>query len=421
MTFLWFPDFSNYRAVRLGTPAIFSLLFLSSGCGTESARTTSTDSAADTSLVADVRPVSEESAERFAEELVETISDADPSRPIDDFFDIEAIVDAVSSDLEISMELRGQFLAAVGRSLHGPNGFLPLVRRAVTDGGSYRLLQNYEEGGRRHVLIRLIQPEHEGVDYQDYTLSQNESGKTFAIDMYVYTAGEETTSSLRRAAIDFAVNENRTLLSRISGGNSKRIEYANELLEMRTAVTNGDPAKAIQIYDAFPAELQQMKGVLILRIHAATAIEGDNGPYEEAINDFQSFFPGDPATGLLSIDYFVLTEQTTKAIEAIDSLYSRVRDPFLLAMKASYIAELGDLAAATELARKAIDNEPELDYTYLSGLTVGLLAEDNEMVGECLSTLAENFGYEFTDLATAEGYEGFVKSPEYEAFRQKHQ
>lgn len=390
------------------------------GCGGGETGAPATENAVDPVAVDEAPatpPATEAQAKTFADELLATIGDAPGAKPIDQLLDMDSVLDKSLAGVDLSEKDRQGLASGVSTSLL-QRGIVEQLRMILQQGGSYSFVRSFEDDGRRHLLMRLLQPNSEGVNYHDFYLTENESGEVVASDMYIFMSGETISQTLRRTAVQLAAQQNRSLLSRITGDEVLFVKHLEEIGQLSQAVQGGNADKALGIYRSLPQEVQDTKLVLLLRLQSAGLLVDDPaGEYESAIKHFRKLFPDDAAVDFLSIDYYLLTEKFDKCLEAIDRVQSELQDPYMHTLKAAAYVAKGDLEAATKAANQAIEEEPTLEAAYATALTVSLEKADHEETLKHLRTLTTEFGYEWGDLTTVEGYEQFVQSPQYKTFQ----
>src|SRR6185369_15381122 len=71
----------------------------------------------------------------------------------------------------------------------------------------------------------------------------------------------------------------------------------------------------IQIYNSLPADLKNIRSILLLRLNASTWLKQVD--WEAAIKDFEKCFPADPQIDLCRIDIFIREKKVDEAFKAI--------------------------------------------------------------------------------------------------------
>jgi predicted Zn-dependent protease len=106
-------------------------------------------------------------------------------------------------------------------------------------------------------------------------------------------------------------------------------------------------------------------------------------------------------------------------MKMIDRLDQRVNDPYLQYLRGSVMLDKGDRKAAVGHFKAAIAGEPTLALAHW--VLIGLSLQDKQYkdTARYLDAIERDTSVELSDLGGLEQYAGFVKSPEYKAWKKK--
>lgn len=357
-------------------------------------------------------PITDDEARQFAAAVEKAVMLGDAG-VLSSLINPGLIADRAMTGLEAPDAARRGFRDGVTRS----NDLARQIAQLVAKGGSYRLLRIHQEGPEKRALFRLTMGET-GFNYHDLVLGRTALGEVRAADVYVYTTGELMSQTLRRAFLPLAVHASRGLLDRLSGNDSEYIRSLPQLKQMTDSLARGDAHSALASYRSLPATLRQDKSVLMLRFRAAQAA-GNDAEYLAALEDFRTHHPGDPATDVISIDYFLLREHFDEALGCVDRLDATVGgDAFLGVMRAHVylLQKKPDLARQTAL--KVIEVDPSLREPYRFLITASMIFGDHDETIRLLQRWEAQFQTRIDDLAQVGN---FSTLPQYPQFLQSSQ
>ena len=328
------------------------------GGGSEQARSGGGQAAASDS------GITEAEAGQFTNTMIQAIRSNNPTA-VANGIDLDALVSLSVKDLGISdANLRG-FTAGMKNSLSQSTGLTAQLAASVANGGSCDLLRYVDVEGHKRARVRLVHANFSGVNYIDFVLGRNAAGQIIAQDMYIFYSGELLSQTVRRAAVQLAAHDNRSILEKLKGSEPEFLKHTDDIQHIAQALQSGDTAGAAQIYNSLPESLKQDKSLQL--IHIRIAEKQSETQYSQALSDFRAAFPNDPASDLLAIDFYVLRKEYDKSLQAIDNLDRAVGgDPYLDTMRAFiYIIEkqYGPARQAAEKANQALPDRKDINQT----------------------------------------------------------
>jgi tetratricopeptide (TPR) repeat protein len=284
------------------------------------------------------------------------------------------------------------------------------------DDSSFRLLRLRMEGGAPHALYRVMTSQG-GVNYLDLELARNAEDQVVIADFYPYITGEPFSETMRRMYLQAAKEAGYNLVDKLMGKEQDFLKNASKLQEMQRQVQEKKFAEVVKTFDALPASLRQNKPFLLLRLTSASQL--DEAAYQKAIQDFEQAYPNDPSLDLISIDGHMMRKDYATVMKMIDRLDQRVKDPYLQYLRGSVMLDKGDRKAALGHFKAALAGEPTLALAHW--VLIGLSLQDKQFkdTARYLDAIERDTSVELGDLEEVEQYEGFVKSPEYKAWKKK--
>lgn len=358
-------------------------------------------------------PITQEDAEAFADELEQAI-EADDLDGLLRLFDFDALVDRALTGLELTPKSRTDIRLGMIAGLRKSAELQRKILEEVRAGATYETLRIHEQDGGRRVLVRMLSDG--GLNYHDYVLTKRPGGRAQAADVFVYFSGELVSTSMRRAMLPLAVQQSRNLIDRLTRSESDYVKHQSAILKVIQTSNNGPHDETLRLFDTLPESVKTDKNLLLARIRAAQNI-GDDALYAAAIEDFRRAHPDDVAVDIISLDYYVLRNQTKPAMAAIDRLDEQVGgDPYLDVFRAGIAVQAENFPLAREAAERAVKNLPDLRAPLDTLLDIVLHDEDHKATLAVLTKLRDRFGVTFKDLREVPPFEKFVASPQFQTW-----
>jgi tetratricopeptide (TPR) repeat protein len=282
---------------------------------------------------------------------------------------------------------------------------------------SFTLLRARTVKGVPRALFRSLSAR--GLNYLDLELTKDAKGQVRVVDIYPYVSGEFISETLRRSYLAAAADTNQGLVDRLMGKEQTYIKNLPRLQAIQQAFQAGKHEEVLRLYGQLPASFKNEKMAMLLRLQAAAALSVEGEAYAQAIADYEKALPNDPSVELVSFDGYLLRKDHAGAIRTIDKLDRRVRDPYLSVLRGNVMLDKGDTAEARRHYVAAITAEPTLLVGHWSLIGLALQEKKYKEVGERLDGLEATGLVRLNDLETVPEYEGFVKSPEYKAWKKR--
>jgi tetratricopeptide (TPR) repeat protein len=357
----------------------------------------------------------EAAVQEFAAKVEATVQAGDASF-LDAAVDLDAVLDKAMKGVDAPPDLVRQYRDQAKRQFRWGT----LIVEEVKKGGSYHFLRTRPGAGNLpHALFRII-PTTGGVNYHEYALQRDVSGRVTATDLNPLTQGWLSDTARREWLAIAAASGLAQTLKGLAGFENDYVKSLPEILAIQKLEGEGQNQAALARLLKLPPSVQANKTLLATRAVLAGPIGGQD--YEDAVAAFRRRFPGDPALNLLLIDYYGNKEQYDAAMASVDRLRQALggADAIQDLMRSNILRQKGDLRAAKVALQEAIEREPTLLKPYFALLDLSVIEKDyTETVR--LATLLEKGSVSIPDLSTLPLYADFVRSNEYKRWLESRQ
>jgi Flp pilus assembly protein TadD len=293
--------------------------------------------------------------------------------------------------------LVGDFFAEMDRSPDSTVKFM----RVVTRDTEARPLLRFDYGG-------------DGFEYIEFVVRPDGKGGVKIIDWAPLSGGDlysQIIGRMARILSEPAPGLIQTLLG-MEQVDQETLKRMKSIAEMRR---KGDLRNAYLEMEKLPPAIADSRFILVQRASLANEA-GDDAGYRKTLARLEQLHGKDPAAAFMLLDYYFLTQNLDKCLQAITTIESRVGvDGMTQMLRSSIYMTLGKHQEAVTYARKAIEVEPDMSTPYFtlaqSHVALGQFAEAIEVY----TTLQEDFGYQFTQegFAKSETFTKFVASPQF--------
>lgn len=314
-----------------------------------------------------------------------------------------------------SFDLTEEFEAGVHRGVAQNNPVPRMVTQLYQEtlnGGSYEAVDVVSRQGEQHAIFRVVGADG-ALNYHDFRIVPYEN--YFAADQFFVAATGEELADTLRGLVAPGLAAQSSLIGRLTGDSKKMLNDVQQIKSMMDSIRLGDQNNALSIYNKMSPDAKKAKLAQLGRIMATSVEDEEN--YLKALEDYAANFPNDPSLALLSIDAAYLREDSQQLYDAFEALQKWTGgDNYLKLMIGSVLCQLGDLERARAMWSEVQDEDIDSDakHNFALGITVGL--DDHAGTLKHLKILRDEFGYEFSDLRGAEGFEKFVESEEFKAW-----
>lgn len=360
------------------------------------------------------RPITPGDALKFGEDVVEAFRQLD-NEAVGRALDVKAMMEKATEGVDAPAQVKTDFLKGAQEAMErsGPP-LMAEIKPLVQAGADFRATKALDWKGQPACLVRWIDP-NGGAGYVVLLLERDaKDGRIRSTDYYPLASGELVSETVRRLYLAAVTHANRGIVDRLLGKDQAFVEHLGDMNRMIANNREGKLAETLKIFDALPEALKGEKIFQLLRYGAAQGI-GDDAKYLEAIQDFASRFPGDPATDFLLIDGHFMTKppQPEKSLECVDRLDKTLGgDAYTKVLRGNILTVMKREDDALAAFQAAVAAEPDLRPAYDGLLNTALALKRFNVVAEGLDALTSVFKVEIADLSEIDEFAEFLASPE---------
>jgi len=349
----------------------------------------------------------------FAKKLETTLRSGDPSF-LEAHLDYSAMGQTAAKGLELSAGFLAGFVDGFSKSV----AISSRIVDAMKNGGKFKLLRVRVVNGELRALYRLLQGH--GVNYHEYYLRARGDGDYAISDLYIYMIGEKVSATMRRALVPAAADQNRSLWDKLTGNESDYIKALGQIGEVQRLQKEEKYQEALNVYNSLPASVQHERSLMMIRLAIAKHVDKlnkDNSLYHATLDDFQKYFPNDPALDLLLLDAYYFDKDSSKLLSCLDRLEQSLGgDAYITYYRAMTYHSMKQDDKMVEFAQQAIAADRELPSPYYLLLQKSLDEKNYADTVKWLNALEHCANIVYLHMATQTLFADFVKSPEYQGW-----
>jgi hypothetical protein len=374
---------------------------------------------ATTSESAKTAPITADEAAAFAESLAQAVLRGELEASFR-LVDWNGILDKALEVPELPgiAAARSKFKRGIVLQVQRSGGGATEIHAAIQQGGSYRAMGVDRESDPPTVMFRLHQTKPFALNYHQFFLVRNVAGEVVAGDVSVFLTGEKMSESFRRAWLPLARQSMKSDVEKLTTPVEPWVASLDALLEIQQLLAQGRHAEMLEVYRNLPDAVRKDRGVMFFRMKAARAVSEEE--YRKFLEDMRIYYPNDTATDFISIDAYTARKQYDEAVKCLDRVNVQVRDPLLLARRASLLLLMNKAADARKNVEEAIRGEPDFNYGYAVALDVAVADRNHDETVTYLNILEKRFAIKWKDLRSVPMFAEFVKSPQYAAWAETH-
>jgi len=262
----------------------------------------------------------------------------------------------------------------------------------------------------------MVLPDDAGFNYHDYVIGRVE-GQLKVTDIYIYGSGELLSSMMRRAMIISAAHQGPEWLKGLQGRDLDMAKAGKVVKEYSDRAGKQDAEGCLALYAKLPPSVQKEKGVMLVRLYAATLMDDDS--QQLALAELKKTDPRDFSGDLQCLPSYLTGQKYELFQKAITRLKKEVGgDPYLNVVLADMHVAQQDYATARKLLEEAIAADDSLIDAWWAMVTVCLREKNYKQAVKTLDKLATDFQVDVGDVTRNAEYADFVKSPEYQKWKQ---
>ncbi len=251
----------------------------------------------------------------------------------------------------------------------------------VIHNGNYRLLREYDQGGRKHLLFRMFGDG--GLCYQDFILIRV-GDSIEAADIFNYSSDEWTSSSIARITDMFGLT-------------STPMGDVGILKKMTEQLNNAQYMDLKATFGALAPQYKKSKSIQMIYISACHHI--DLGLYEQALEDYAKTFPDAAGSYLMMLDLYYLRKEYDKGLECLDKLDKVVGgDTLLDYYRANFYTAMNKKAEALSCYENVYRYDPTLKANVLRLTAAYAAADQKDKARKVIAAYMQTPGYHIGDL-----------------------
>lgn len=318
---------------------------------------------------------------------------------------------------------------ATRKTLFGKGGSgLAIVERLVRErraGGTMRLLRVLPAEGDKptRARMRVIDGAHAPVQYIDLLIAQRSGGADDnawrIVDLIDDATSEPVSVDLRRRLLPGWVRRDPTWKDRLGPMDRAVVRYGKRLELMQKQAQTGDYAAAVSIYSHLPEPLNADRD--LMRLNAIWSLElGDAEKAKAGLHPYLAKFGDDIALQRALLRKGFEFKQWPAAMDAIERIDKFVGgDAYLHVLRGRVADEQGEADKAAVNYATAVAELPTLPEAYYPAIQHALTQKQHATVTDLLTDAEKRAGVEFGDLAKNKAFADYVKSGEYERWRDR--
>lgn len=393
------------------TLPLYLSLFAICGCGDSTVPATTPEQLApinESATSADTPEISEAEAIKFGKKWETAVRTGDVVAGKQLFW-FDASLKRALSSFDLTPEMTQSFMTGVKSSAPVTNLIKQLAANE-TAGGTYRLVRVVTRGSDRHAVYRMLGPEG-ALNYHDLRIVRD-GGQLRADKFFVAMTGESISDTMKSTIAPLVAQQ--SVVGRLTGGQAQEMKKLELQRDITRASKSGNAELVLTMYEQLPADVQSLKLMQIQRLTALSSIDEREDDYLKAIELYEKDFPNDPSLGLISIDGAVMRDD----MQLLDKSHQNLNrwsagDAYLDLMIACVMSNSGKIQRAEEIIKDADIASLGLASAHDFRMTIALGSDDHAETLKQLVILRDDYGYEFSDLREAEGFEAFTESPQF--------
>ena len=386
---------------------VFLIALIASGCDRSDAPAVNSNQA-DTAIDESKKLISDVRATAFAKELVIAHATGN-KRAIARLVAFQEIVERAIEPFGLDGTDKDDLRTDAMQK--GPR-YLASISSTIKAGGAYQLVHVKQRDDGSFLLFRLLSVTG---TYNYHLLRIREiRGQIRADQFFNASEGDELSETIRA---DIAGQAEHLMSSKqITDAQKRLLEDLKIQKQMRDAVGFEFEEEALKIYNQLPARLQMSRLPMLYRMRAIP--ETDKATYLAAVKEFLAKFPNDPAIGFIALDAAAVSQD----VDLLQRGHQILRewtggDPYLDLLVGTSLAALGQAELAKKITESVDPSNIDVPAGHTYKLSIASANGDHEEVLKQLGLLRDRYKINFQDLDKIEQFKSFVKSPQYEQWK----
>ena len=386
---------------------VFLIALIASGCDRSDAPAVNSNQA-DTAIDESKKLISDVRATAFAKELVIAHATGN-KRAIARLVAFQEIVERAIEPFGLDGTDKDDLRTDAMQK--GPR-YLASISSTIKAGGAYQLVHVKQRDDGSFLLFRLLSVD--GTYNYHLLRIRKIRGQIRADQFFNASEGDELSETIRA---DIAGQAEHLMSSKqITDAQKRLLEDLKIQKQMRDAVGFEFEEEALKIYNQLPARLQMSRLPMLYRMRAIP--ETDKATYLAAVKEFLAKFPNDPAIGFIALDAAAVSQD----VDLLQRGHQILRewtggDPYLDLLVGTSLAALGQAELAKKMTESVDPSNVDVPAGHTYKLSIASANGDHEEVLKQLGLLRDRYKINFQDLDKIEQFKSFVKSPQYEQWK----
>ena len=284
-------------------------------------------------------------------------------------------------------------------------------------GGQITFLRQENREGSFSLVYRMVEKDPIEVQYFRFDLVRTSRNKIRIADIYMFLEQQSLVSLLRQRVLR-RLKEIDLLESKSGQDLSEQIletwQKTDSYQRAASLLIEGQWEAAASYLAGLPESMRSARPFLYQRLLAARhQAEVD---FDSVVAEIRKRYPDEIRVEFQAIGYYRSRNANRKTIQAVDRIYSSMRDPYLKHWKLDALIESGEL----ELAREIIDQSKKENWRprliLVHELELAVSRKDYPLAVAVLQELKE-LKIEFENMEQLPRYAELLKSSEYRQWK----
>ncbi|GAC13204.1 hypothetical protein [Aliiglaciecola lipolytica] len=266
------------------------------------------------------------------------------------------------------------------------------------------------------VLRPLVRIDYATGGHEYLILYLNEAQKVY--DFHLASKGGLFSTSLTQAT-SLMVSTDDSFFGKMFGNAKINQDVMNKFQQIGRLRQAGQFEQAYRLLQNMPEEMKKQRVIIDTGIMLAQNINDDE--YLTQLGLLDKHFGDSPSTQFMLIDYYVMTNNNTKTLQAMANVIERFgMDGALGELSANLHYNLGQMNEALKYAYLGVNAEPSFEPPYWTLLTIYNEQQNYQGVADTLNLISDRLYYEFTpeSLGSEPSFAGFLASDEFKTWYQ---
>ena len=269
-------------------------------------------------------------------------------------------------------------------------GYCTALRR---NQGSAKFMRVVMHAGEPRALVRL-DAGSEGLDYLEFLVDRDDSGKYRVIDWYQLSLGTLESDSLG-AMVRLLSDPDQSFLHRFAT-TSFSAETVEKVRQVGALERQGKYAESLALMNQLPPELADSVEVLRLRVADASRSKNE-AEYYRTLGILARKYGDDLSVALLLMNYYLKEQRVDKVQVGLSIIENRVgSDGVTNTLRSTFYGLTGEYDQAVAYARKAVELEPDLQRAWVALAAGYVLQKNYPQAVVTYRTLQTRFGLTLT-------------------------